>query len=30
VRAEGLQLSPEHRQKSLTAALAAIRVAEAA
>jgi FMN-dependent NADH-azoreductase len=30
VRAEGLQLSPEHRQKSLAAALAAIPVAEAA
>jgi FMN-dependent NADH-azoreductase len=30
VRAEGLQLSPEHRQKSLAAALAAIPVAKAA
>jgi len=30
VRAEGLQLSPEHRQKSLAAALAAIPVAQAA
>ncbi len=30
VRAEGLQLSPEHRQKSLTGALAAIPAAKAA
>ncbi len=30
VRAEGLQLSPDHRQKSLTAALAAIPAAKAA
>jgi FMN-dependent NADH-azoreductase len=30
VRAEGLQLSPEHRQKSLAAALEAIPVAQAA
>jgi FMN-dependent NADH-azoreductase len=30
VRAEGLQLSPEHRQKSLAAALEAIPVAKAA